>query len=161
MHYRLWMAVVGAATMWGCLQQTNTGEPFGSPALRSMVAMDRASLQAATYSLLPAEAVALMGSVSGWRMTPSNGVAPMKRPPTTLTRRSGNPLSGPRSQLRPPSWLSKITSGGVAGGEQALVGGIEANGGDVLGGKPVENVLPGCAAVVAAVMRLRGRRSTN
>ena len=50
-----------------------------------------------------------MDSFSGCRMTPSNGVAPTKRPPITLTRRSGNPLSGPRCQERPPSRLSKIT----------------------------------------------------
>src|SRR3981189_3766091 len=66
-------------------------------------------LRIQSYSVLPASALALMDSFSGCRTTPSNGVAPTKRPPITLTRRSGNPLSGPRCQERPPSRLSKIT----------------------------------------------------
>jgi len=41
------------------------------------------------YWLLPIPAAALMDSFSGCRITPSKGVAPTKRPPMMLTRRSG------------------------------------------------------------------------
>src|SRR5208337_4778312 len=47
-------------------------------------------------------------------------------------------------------------AGRVAGGQHALVGGIEADGSDVLGGKAVEDVLPGGAAVGAAERAFAG-----
>src|SRR5450631_778717 len=90
-------ARVGAATA----PERNRGSVSASPV--------NVSVGIQFYSVLPPSAVALMDSFSGCRITPSNGVAPTKRPPITLTRRSGNPLSGPRCQERPPSWLSKIT----------------------------------------------------
>src|SRR5208283_5470060 len=45
----------------------------------------------------------------------------------------------------------------IAGGEQTLVHRVETDGGDVLGGQAVNNVLPRGAAVVAAECAFAGR----
>ena len=44
-----------------------------------------------------------------WTIKPSKGVAPKRRPPTSLTSSRGYPESGPGLQVRPPSLLWKTT----------------------------------------------------
>jgi len=81
-------------------------------------------------------------------------VAPMKRPRTTLTRRSGYPESGPRlpgtSTVRALEDDARLQ----AGRQQALARTVVGDRGDVLVRQAGKDVLPGRSGIAAVETRL-------